>query len=46
MIHWVFEFTRHSGKTMCIDEPAHQRCAGENIVEERFFYDAVAALAA
>ena len=45
VIHWVFEFTRHSGKTMRIDELAHQRWDGDKIVEERFFYDPVAALA-
>ncbi|MDW5441873.1 nuclear transport factor 2 family protein [Polaromonas sp. SM01] len=45
VIHWVFEFTRLSGKTMRIDELAHQRWQGEKIVEERFFYDPVAALA-
>ncbi len=45
VIHWVFEFTRRSGKTMRIDELAHQRWEGEKIVEERFFYDPVAALA-
>ncbi|MDP2819909.1 MAG: nuclear transport factor 2 family protein [Polaromonas sp.] len=44
VIHWVFEFTRHSGKTMRIDELAHQRWEGEKIVEERFFYDPVAAV--
>jgi predicted SnoaL-like aldol condensation-catalyzing enzyme len=45
VIHWVFEFTRLSGRTMRIDELAHQRWQGEKIVEERFFYDPVAALA-
>jgi len=45
VIHWIFEFTRKSGKTMRIDELAHQRWQGEKIVEERFFYDPVAALA-
>ncbi len=45
VIHWVFEFTRLSGKTMRIDELSHQRWQGEKIVEERFFYDPVAALA-
>lgn len=44
VIHWVFEFTRHSGKIMRIDELAHQRWEGEKIVEERFFYDPVATL--
>ncbi|HYW57642.1 MAG TPA: nuclear transport factor 2 family protein [Polaromonas sp.] len=45
VIHWVFEFTRLSGKTMRIDELSHQRWQGEKIVEERFFYDPVAAVA-
>lgn len=44
VIHWVFEFTRTSGKIMRIDELAHQRWQGEKIVEERFFYDPVATL--
>ena len=42
VIHWVFEFTRTSGRVMRIDELAHQRWAGEQSVEERFFYDSVA----
>lgn len=42
VIHWVFEFTRHSGKTLRIDELAHQRWEGDKIVEERFFYDPLA----
>lgn len=45
VIHWVFEFTRLSGKIMRIDELTHQRWQGEKILEERFFYDPVAALA-
>lgn len=45
VIHWVFEFTRLSGKTMRIDELAHQRWEGEKIMEERFFYDPIATLA-
>jgi ketosteroid isomerase-like protein len=45
VIHWVFEFTRLSGKMMRIDELAHQRWEGDKIVEERFFYDPVAAVA-
>ena len=45
VIHWVFEFTRLSGKIMRIDELTHQRWQGEKIVQERFFYDPVAALA-
>ena len=40
VIHWVFEFTRMSGCVMRIDELAHQRWVGEQIVEERFFYEA------
>ena len=45
VIHWVFEFTRLSGKTLRIDELTQQRWQGEKIIEERFFYDPVAALA-
>ena len=45
VIHWVFEFTRKTGQVMRIDELAHQRWVGDKIVEERFFYDPVAAMA-
>ncbi len=42
VIHWVFEFTRASGRVMRVDELTHQRWEGEQIVEERFFYDSAA----
>ncbi|HEY3048611.1 MAG TPA: nuclear transport factor 2 family protein [Polaromonas sp.] len=42
VIHWVFEFTRASGRVVRIDELTHQRWEGEQIVEERFFYDTAA----
>lgn len=38
-IHWIFDFTRHDGTTLRIDEFAWQRWEGELIAEERFFYD-------
>lgn len=39
VIHWVFEFTRHDGRTFRQDELAWQRWRGDRIVEERFYYD-------
>lgn len=38
-IHWVFDFTRLDGKRFTIDEFAYQLWDGEQVVEERFFYD-------
>ena len=38
-IHWIFEFTDHSGKTRRIDEVALQEWRGDRIFRERFFYD-------
>jgi len=38
-IRWVFEFTRRDGHRFRQDEMAHQRWAGDRIVEERFYYD-------
>jgi ketosteroid isomerase-like protein len=39
VIRWVFEFTRPDGKVLRMDELALQRWRGEQVVEERFFYD-------
>ena len=38
-IHWIFDFTYHSGKTGRIDEVALQEWRGDRIFRERFFYD-------
>lgn len=40
-IHWVFEFLRADGSTLRIEELAHQRWRGNQIAEERFYYDPV-----
>jgi ketosteroid isomerase-like protein len=39
VIHWVFEWITRDGKVFVLDELAHQRWAGERIVEERFYFD-------
>lgn len=39
VIRWVFEFTRPDGKVLRMDEVALQRWRGDEVVEERFFYD-------
>ena len=39
VIRWVFEFTRPDGKVLRLDEVALQRWRGDEVVEERFFYD-------
>lgn len=39
VIHWVFEFTRPDGKLLRMEEVALQRWRGEQVMEERFFYD-------
>ena len=38
-IHWVFEFTRHDGRLVRLDELAWQRWRGDRIAHERFYYD-------
>lgn len=38
-IGWRFEFTRKDGSTWAMEEMALQTWRGEEIVEERFFYD-------
>ena len=38
-ICWRFEFTRKDGSTWAMEEMALQTWRGEEIVEERFFYD-------
>jgi hypothetical protein len=39
VLHWAFEIEDRQGRTMRFEELAHQRWDGEQIVEERFFYD-------
>jgi ketosteroid isomerase-like protein len=39
VIHWTFEFARLDGKVLRLEEIALQRWRGEEIVEERFFFD-------
>ena len=39
VIRWVFEFTSSDGTSFRLDELAHQRWRGDQIVEERFYYD-------
>ena len=38
-IHWIFDFTYPSGKTMRIDEVAMQEWRGDKVFSERFFYE-------
>ncbi len=39
VINWVFEFIGHDGRRFVQDELAFQRWEGDQIVEERFYYD-------
>jgi ketosteroid isomerase-like protein len=39
VIRWVFRFEFLDGSTMQMEELAYQRWEGEQIAEERFFYD-------
>lgn len=39
VIHWTFEFARPDGKILRLQELALQRWRGDEVVEERFFYD-------
>jgi ketosteroid isomerase-like protein len=39
VIRWNFEFVFADGRTRRMDELAYQRWQGEQIVEERFYYD-------
>lgn len=39
VIRWVFEFVTHAGAAIRIDELAYQRWEGEQIAEEKFYYD-------
>ena len=40
VFHWRFEFTPESGPVRTIEELALQTWRGEELIEERFFYDA------
>ena len=39
VINWVFEFTRPDGTRFRMDELALQHWRGDQVVEERFYYD-------
>jgi hypothetical protein len=39
VFHWRFEFTPESGPVRSIEELALQTWRGEELIEERFFYD-------
>jgi len=39
IFNWVFDFVGHDGRTFTQDEIAVQRWRGDQIVEERFYYD-------
>jgi len=39
VIHWIFDFAFRDGRTLHVDELAHQTWRGERIRRERFFYD-------
>jgi ketosteroid isomerase-like protein len=41
VIHWLFEFSTKDGKTVRLEELAHQCWSGDRITEERFYYDPV-----
>jgi ketosteroid isomerase-like protein len=42
VIHWIFDFAFRDGRTLHVDELAHQTWRGERIWRERFFYDPAA----
>ena len=39
VVRWNFEFERNDGSRIRMDELAYQRWEGEQIAEEKFFYD-------
>jgi hypothetical protein len=39
VIRWIFEIEDKTGKAVRFEELAYQRWEGEQITEERFFYD-------
>ena len=39
VIRWLFEFKRPDGTAARLDELAYQRWEGEQVVEEKFYYD-------
>jgi hypothetical protein len=46
VIRWVFDFVDHDGNRSSLDELAHQTWRGDQIVEERFYYDPAQRIAA
>jgi hypothetical protein len=41
VIHWLFEFATADGKSIRLEELAHQQWRGDRIAQERFYYDPV-----
>ena len=39
VVHWIFDFVFRDGRTLHIDELAHQTWRGEQVLRERFFYE-------
>jgi hypothetical protein len=39
VVHWLFEFEDKAGGAHTLDELAHQRWRGEEVLAERFYYD-------
>lgn len=39
VIHWIFDFVFRDGRSLRVDELAHQTWRGDEIWRERFFYD-------
>jgi hypothetical protein len=42
VIHWIFDFVFRDGRSLRVDELAHQTWRGEEIWRERFFYEPAA----
>jgi ketosteroid isomerase-like protein len=39
IVHWVFDIVEPDGRTYSLDELAYQTWRGEEIAQERFYYD-------
>jgi ketosteroid isomerase-like protein len=39
IVHWVFDIVEPDGRAYSLDELAHQTWRGEEIAQERFYYD-------
>ena len=42
VIHWIFDFVFRDGRSLRVDELAHQTWRAEEIWRERFFYEPAA----